>query len=165
MGSWEKITKTRISFRESLLYRHIWPVTPWWPGKWNEWSMVQYSVRCLIKLEIQFSLPLLLTMMLHVTSARVKAIVSHEKKSRKLTKKEINFGLVKNEGHGRREKWVCFNSAEGFSFEISATEMYLMAGDCGNVTHLKTHCVAWPLLTRLQRSHGERERREGRGPG
>ena len=79
-------------------------------------------------------------MMLHVTAARVKAIVSHEKKSRKLTKKEINFGLVKNEGHGRR-KCVFF-----LSKYRQLLKMYLMAGHCGNVTHLKTHGVAWPLL-------------------
>ena len=102
MGAWEIITKTRISFRETLLSAIFDPSHPdgLGSGMSGPWS----SVRCLIKLEIQFRLPLLLTMMLHVTAARVKAIVSHEKKSRKLTKKEINFGLVKNEGHGRREK-------------------------------------------------------------
>ena len=114
-----------------------------------------YSVRCLIKLEIQFRLPLLLTMMLHVTAARVKAIVSNEKKL-------ISVWLKMKDMDEERSECV-FNSAECFSLEISATEMYLMAGDCGNVTHLKTHCVAWPLLTSLsdltvREKRGERSR-------
>ena len=95
--------------------------------------------------------------MLHSTAARVKAIVSHEKKSRKLTKKEINFGLVKIEGHGRRK---CFffskyqqlkNVFDGWSlwqcdtFEDSWCRP-ATAGDYG--------------LSDLT----VRERREGRGP-
>ena len=40
-------------------------------------------------------------------------------------------------------------SVFSFSRNIGNLKMYLMAGDCGNVTHLKTHGVARPLLVTM----------------
>ena len=68
----------------------------------------------------------------------------------KLTKKEINFSPAQL-GHETRKVF----SMELFS-NYRQLKMYLMDGDgdgdSGNVTHLKTHCVAWPLAAALTRS-------------
>ena len=76
----------------------------------------------------------------------------------KLTKKEINFSPAQL---GQETRKV-------FSMELFPNyrqlKMYLMDGDgdCGNVTHLKTHCVAWPvaagLTSDLTVRRGERSR-------